>query len=199
MLKYLPRGPISFRRYSTARPRNSSRRLPSSVQVQTALNGVGIYDISGTQLSSSLTGAANIGQSFINRNWFQGVIATGQPYLGTPTLAQSFLVDAITDKKVVAMWRRKEQREWFVIESFLPLERADFTCATHPQRSIRRNSGGGFRMHSGSLSGSIASSGSTHSLCSGWCGDADWGTIQENVTSHFVTLKPSLYNRPDRL
>jgi len=63
--------------------------LAEFVQVQTALNGVGIYDISGTQLSSSLTGAANIGQSFINRNWFQGVIATGQPYLGTPTLAQS--------------------------------------------------------------------------------------------------------------
>ena len=63
--------------------------LAEFVQVQTALNGVGIYDISGTQLSNSLAGAVNIGLSFADRDWFQGVIATGQPYLSTPILAQS--------------------------------------------------------------------------------------------------------------
>jgi PAS domain S-box-containing protein len=63
--------------------------LAQFVQIQTPLNGVGIYDINGIQLTYSLTGSTTVGQSFADRNWFQGVISSGQPYLGTPILAKA--------------------------------------------------------------------------------------------------------------
>ena len=63
--------------------------LAEFVQVQTPLNGVGIYDTNGIQLTFSLSGSTTIGQSFADRDWFQGVMASGQPFLGTPTLAKA--------------------------------------------------------------------------------------------------------------
>jgi signal transduction histidine kinase/HAMP domain-containing protein len=63
--------------------------LAEFVQIQTALSGVGIYDTSGIQLAYSLADSTALGQSFAARNWFQGVIASGQPYLGTPILSAS--------------------------------------------------------------------------------------------------------------
>jgi PAS domain S-box-containing protein len=63
--------------------------LAEFVQVQTPLNGVGIYDTNGVQLTFSLSGSTTVGQSFADRDWFQGVMASGQPFLGTPILAKA--------------------------------------------------------------------------------------------------------------
>jgi signal transduction histidine kinase/HAMP domain-containing protein len=63
--------------------------LAEFMQVQTPLNGVGIYDTNGVQLTSSLSGSITVGQSFADRDWFPGVMASGQPFLGTPTLAKA--------------------------------------------------------------------------------------------------------------
>jgi PAS domain S-box-containing protein len=63
--------------------------LATFVQIQTPLNGVGIYDTNGIQLVFSLAGSTTVGQSFADRNWFQGAMNTGKPYLGTPILAKA--------------------------------------------------------------------------------------------------------------
>jgi PAS domain S-box-containing protein len=63
--------------------------LAEFVQIQTPLNGVGIYDTNGIQLTFSLAGSTTIGQSFSDRDWYQGLMAAGKPYLGLPTLAKS--------------------------------------------------------------------------------------------------------------
>ena len=63
--------------------------LAEFVQVQTPLNGVGIYDTNGVQLAFSLSGSATVGQSFADRDWFQGVMASGQPFLGAPAIAKA--------------------------------------------------------------------------------------------------------------
>ena len=63
--------------------------LAEFVQIQTPLNGVGIYDTNGIQLTFSLAGSTTIGQSFSNLDWYQGLMAADKPYLGLPTLAKS--------------------------------------------------------------------------------------------------------------
>jgi PAS domain S-box-containing protein len=63
--------------------------LAEFVQIQTPLNGVGIYDTNGIQLVFSLAGSNTVGQSFADRDWFQGAMASGQPYLGAPISAKA--------------------------------------------------------------------------------------------------------------
>ena len=63
--------------------------LAQFVQIQAPLNGVGVYDTNGIQLTYSLANSATIGQSFSDRNWFQGVMATGKSYLGIPILSKA--------------------------------------------------------------------------------------------------------------
>ena len=58
--------------------------LAQFVQIQTALDSVGIYDAAGIQLATSNANATTIGQSFADREWYQQTMATGQPYLGIP-------------------------------------------------------------------------------------------------------------------
>jgi signal transduction histidine kinase len=58
--------------------------LVNFVKVQTALDSTGIYDPDGVQLVSSVSNATTIGQSFADREWFQGVLSTRQPYHGIP-------------------------------------------------------------------------------------------------------------------
>ncbi len=63
--------------------------LAEFVQIQTALNAVTIVDTNGIQTASSVAGVATIGQSFADREWFQEVMTTGQPYLGEPVMART--------------------------------------------------------------------------------------------------------------
>ncbi len=58
--------------------------LASFVQIQTVLNGAGIYDINGIQKAYSIADAVTVGQSFTDRDWFQQTVATSQPYQSIP-------------------------------------------------------------------------------------------------------------------
>lgn len=62
--------------------------LAQFVEIQTALDGCSLYDPNGIQMASSLADATTIGQSFADREWFQQVVATGQPYLGMAVLSR---------------------------------------------------------------------------------------------------------------
>lgn len=66
-------------------PEKLQVEISQFVQIQVALEGTGIYDAQGIQRVSSMTNATTIGQSFADREWFQQVVATRQPYLSTPT------------------------------------------------------------------------------------------------------------------
>jgi signal transduction histidine kinase len=66
-------------------PEKLQVELSQFVQIQVLLEGTGIYDAQGIQRVSSLTTATTIGQSFADRDWFQQVVATRQPYLSIPT------------------------------------------------------------------------------------------------------------------
>lgn len=58
--------------------------LAQFVEIQTALEGVEIYDTNGMQQVTSSADTTTIGQSFADRDWFPKVITTRQPYLGLP-------------------------------------------------------------------------------------------------------------------
>jgi PAS domain S-box-containing protein len=66
-------------------PETLQAELSQFVQIQVALEGTGIYDAQGIQRVSSMTNATTIGQSFAEREWFQQVVTTRQPYLSIPT------------------------------------------------------------------------------------------------------------------
>jgi PAS domain S-box-containing protein len=58
--------------------------LANFVAVQTALESASILDANGTQVSSRLAVSTSIGQSYSDRDYFEQVVATGRPYLGSP-------------------------------------------------------------------------------------------------------------------
>ena len=70
-------------------PGEAQSALIQFTQIQTPINGAGIYDVKGIQLVYSSADAATIGQSFADRDWFQGALSTKQPYLGLPILARA--------------------------------------------------------------------------------------------------------------
>jgi len=58
--------------------------LAQLVEIQTALDNCGLYDVQGIQKVSSVANATTTGQSFADREWFQQAVATCQSYLGLP-------------------------------------------------------------------------------------------------------------------
>jgi PAS domain S-box-containing protein len=54
------------------------------VAVQSAMESAGILDANGIQVASRFAISTSIGQSFSDRDYFEQVVATGQPYLGSP-------------------------------------------------------------------------------------------------------------------
>ena len=70
-------------------PEQLQPTLAQLVQIQTALDSCGIYGGNGIQLINSVAGAATIGQSFADREWFQQAVATRQPYLGIPVKSRT--------------------------------------------------------------------------------------------------------------
>jgi hypothetical protein len=54
-----------------------------------AVNGVGITDLVGSSRVNGSPDSQNIGASSADREWFQAVGATRQPYLGLPTISRS--------------------------------------------------------------------------------------------------------------
>jgi PAS domain S-box-containing protein len=70
-------------------PEKLQPTLAQFVEIQTALTGSAIYDVKGIQLVHSTAGVTTIGQSFADRDYYQQVMATRQPYLGAPTLSRA--------------------------------------------------------------------------------------------------------------
>ncbi len=61
--------------------------LAQSLAVQSTLENLSVFDAKGIQTADSIKNAADIGQSFSDRDWFQKVISTGLPYLGVPVVS----------------------------------------------------------------------------------------------------------------
>src|SRR5437773_19788 len=65
-------------------------QLRASLSTAPLLETIGVYDVQGTLVASTLESHPSAGQSgaALDREWFQQAMATGSPYLGVPTFAR---------------------------------------------------------------------------------------------------------------
>ncbi|AKG52759.1 phytochrome two-component sensor histidine kinase [Dehalogenimonas sp. WBC-2] len=68
-------------------PEQLQTTISEFVNVQTALENVGIYDIYGIQRVVSNSNVSALGRSFIDALWFKTALSTGLPYQDLPTIS----------------------------------------------------------------------------------------------------------------
>ena len=66
----------------------ATAQLENWLQTHPNLQGLGLMDLNGVQRATGLDDKSFLGTPLgVNRDWFQGALATGQPFLGAPGLS----------------------------------------------------------------------------------------------------------------